>query len=143
MSEITLEDEQILDALNEKDQSYYINLFQRYMSGDNLSLEEIQELQNSNLLNSISSNIDKLKSKKASQEELRQLQMAELTLIDLQRKIGRLEIDKYFLFDQVRVIEEKKADYLKEMGIAHNIPRGTNWLVDLDTGEIVIKDKNE
>lgn len=135
------EDNQVLDILNAKDQSYYVGLFQRYMMGMELSEEELQELKQSNLLNSISENIDKLKDKKATQTELQQLQMAELTLMDLQRKIGKLEIEKSFALEQVRVLEEKKADYLREMGISHSIPRNTNWVVDLDTGDILIKDK--
>ncbi len=136
---LSTEDSQILSALNLKDPTYYASLLQRYLSGGQLTGAELAELKSSSLLDHVSENIDKLKPKKATEEEVRQLQIAELTLVDLQRKIGQLEIDKSFLLDQAHIMEQKKAEFLKEMGINHGIPRNTNWIVDLDTGEIKIK----
>ena len=140
---ISTEDKEIMNALNVKNEAYYISLMQRYYENPTLlTMEEIKELRESNFLDKISEDIDKFKIKRVTDEEAEELKKVEVIIQDHFMQIGQLEFEKNMLLKSAYSLEEQKTDFLSKLAIKYRVPKNVSFVIDMETREIKVQQRN-
>ena len=140
---ISTEDKEIMNALNVKNEAYYISLMQRYYENPALlTMEEIKELRESNFLDKISEDIDKFKIKRVTDEEAEELKKVEGIIQDHFMQIGQLEFEKNMLLKSAYSLEEQKTDFLSKLAIKYRVPKNVSFVIDMETREIKVQQRN-
>lgn len=108
---------------------------------DGLNDRERHVLQTSGLLDKLSVQVEQHREKRVMPEEVNELKMQEYALQEALRRLGQLEMQKSELVQQVKAFQQKQAAFLAEIGKKYRVEPNSNWVVDLDTGKIVIKER--
>lgn len=83
--------------------------------------------------------INNMVPKKVNTEELKSLVNLENRIRGVLQQIGQLELEKAYLMNQANSMQESKDSFLETVAIKHHIPTGTQFTVDMNTGEIKIQ----
>jgi beta-N-acetylglucosaminidase len=140
-----IEDEQIKEAMSgsEAANNMVTSLLQQFITDPTgISKEHMDMLQTTGLLDKVSEQIEKVKQKIISPEEINELRLVAHTTAKFKENLADLELQKYTFIEQIHVLDEKKADFLNYIGNKYRVPQGSKWVVDLDTGVIRITGSN-
>ena len=78
-----------------------------------------------------------------SSEDLAELRYAEMTKEDLIQHLGNLTVEQHRTVRKLDVLEESKMEFIRDLGLRHNIPKGSKWTVNLDDGTIILKEEGQ
>ena len=135
-------DAQVLEAFNQPQMSESAKLLAKFAADPSvLSEREWAQLHASGLLDQLSHQVDQHKEKRVLPEEINELKMQELTLQEIHRRIGSMHVQVAELTRQASVMMQRREHFLAEIGEKYRVEKNCHWVVDLDTGKIVIKER--
>lgn len=104
-----------------------------------LNSEDLAKIQDSGILNNLSSILEELKPRKLDPHSFQQIQLAEANLTQMYTELGRIQVHASSLINKIQFLEDEKSKFMKDLAHQFGIPSGAKWGIDPNTGNIVVE----